>query len=474
MYTGASSQGKHGMSSRGELDQMISLYFDRRLDAEGGRRLKHLIDSDPAAARSFAELSLLHASIQKSLSAADLARSVSGESRRRDVDRSIPRRHGRRSVQRLPRRRRRPWLRYGLIPLGAAAALFVIVYAISPGRTMQAGKAVTATVAEVRGEVTRTRGGKPTPVRKDDAIRPGATLEIPQDGHLRLRYLDGTTVALGADTQLMVVKHATAKRLKLVHGELEAEVAEQAPDAPMTVATPGAEVRVLGTQFKLVVKKKSTRLEVTKGTVRLTRIQDRKSVDVAAGQYVVAARTRGPITIRSLAGAPTPGLYSQSFERGLPANWHTGRHVTGGLPPGSKGAVRQAWSPSSKGYQISCTDWNHGLFTIRRDRYFNFTCRMERPGWFNVLLVPRSADKMEPLSNLIWVHQGKLPAGEWRTVSVPLSEFRLIKIRGRAYPDDGSICYGFGFGSGAEDRRLVIDRIWISTEPAARAGAGNK
>jgi len=57
----------------------------------------------------------------------------------------------------------------------------------------------------------------------------------------------------------------------------------------MSILTPQAEARVLGTKFTLLVDTNGTRLEVTEGKVRLTGASDGKAVKVTARYYTVAA-----------------------------------------------------------------------------------------------------------------------------------------------------------------------------------------
>ena len=72
-------------------------------------------------------------------------------------------------------------------------------------------------------------------------------------------------------------------------GKLEATVARQRPFKPLLVRTPNAEARVLGTKFTLTTTTNRTRLDVSEGSVRLTRASDGAAVKVGAGQYAVVA-----------------------------------------------------------------------------------------------------------------------------------------------------------------------------------------
>ncbi|MFN3485020.1 MAG: FecR family protein, partial [Planctomycetota bacterium] len=102
-----------------------------------------------------------------------------------------------------------------------------------------------------------------------------------------LRFPDGTRLELSPGTVVRGVTVERGKRVEIERGGVAAEVPKQ--PVPMVFATPQAEAMVLGTTLRLAVDGKSTRLEVLEGRVRLTRLSDRKSVDVAAGFFAVAA-----------------------------------------------------------------------------------------------------------------------------------------------------------------------------------------
>jgi hypothetical protein len=70
----------------------------------------------------------------------------------------------------------------------------------------------------------------------------------------------------------------------------------------MVLVTPQAEARVLGTEFSLLTTTNATRLDVTEGKVRLTRLSDDKSVKVPAGNSAVAAADTKPMPVQPLTG----------------------------------------------------------------------------------------------------------------------------------------------------------------------------
>jgi hypothetical protein len=93
--------------------------------------------------------------------------------------------------------------------------------------------------------------------------------------------------------------------ITVASGILVAQVAEQAPDRPLVLVTPLAEVRVLGTQFRLSVDPASegtTQVDVTEGKVRVKRSSDGKSVDLVRGTLVTIAKAGGVLQPQPHAG----------------------------------------------------------------------------------------------------------------------------------------------------------------------------
>jgi hypothetical protein len=134
-------------------------------------------------------------------------------------------------------------------------------------------------------------------------------------------YPDSTRLELGARTSALDFADAKGKTLLLEKGTLAAEVVKQPQGQPMTIRTPHAEVRVLGTTLKITVDE-STRLDVVSGKVRLIRLSDGKAVDVVTGYYAIA----GPgIDLVSRSSAPKPKVFllQENFQdpRAVDGRW---------------------------------------------------------------------------------------------------------------------------------------------------------
>jgi hypothetical protein len=285
-----------------------------------------------------------------------------------------------------------------------------------------------------------------------------------------MEFEDGTRLVLVNDSAVSCLSDER-KSLLLHYGIVSAQVSPQPKDRPMQLATPGAKIEVLGTQFAIATTTEHTELNVTEGRVRLTRVSDGRSVEVVQGQGVVT-NGEANLTVRESSGPRDE--WEVDFERGIPKGW-TGSHVTTGLPAGSAGAIQSMRDPESNPvvYVIgSRNEWLEGMFEIHEDSHLHFTIKMQHPDWLNVFISTRGADAMKPtwaLHNFNEVPFWPPQPGQWRTVTIPLSKFR--RKRDGIFHDEppvaGEIAYSLSISATEPDRELVVDRIW-----ATRGGPG--
>jgi hypothetical protein len=119
--------------------------------------------------------------------------------------------------------------------------------------------------------------------------RPRSTVQVGNyTGPATVRLADGTQLTLHRGAELRV-ESADGKQLTLTAGQLDATVRHQPAGQPLVVRTPLATLRVLGTAFALDTGPQRTRLEVREGLVRVEHAQQDSTVEVAAGEFVVAA-----------------------------------------------------------------------------------------------------------------------------------------------------------------------------------------
>ena len=161
-----------------------------------------------------------------------------------------------------------------------------------------------ATVESVRGDVYRPSEGKRHPVAAGQILTSGQGVGTggAESGAV-LVFPDTTRLELKSGTLLQEISATIGKKVVLVQGVLWAEVARQPAGQPMIFATRHAEATILGTRLAFTCAE-TTRLELKEGKARFTRLEDRKAVELAAGQYSVAGKgidlapkkiTRGPM-----------------------------------------------------------------------------------------------------------------------------------------------------------------------------------
>ena len=144
----------------------------------------------------------------------------------------------------------------------------------------------------------------------------GDTIRVNNSGSGTVAFADGTVLHLEPGTEISfqtVAKppHPGGKQLKLLAGSLSASVAKQPPNLPLLIQTPHALVTVVGTEFDLNVATNQTALEVTHGLVKMTISGETNPVNVAAGEFAVAAPKR-PLQYGRLARNPYLWPFSSS------------------------------------------------------------------------------------------------------------------------------------------------------------------
>ncbi len=224
----------------------------------------------------------------------------------------------------------------------------------------EAAPAGIARVERVEGEVYLAARGERTPAKVGLDILPGQGLETGPKSSAALAYPDKTRLELGGDTAVREIlereapgRNARGKRLFLAQGTLKADVARQTLEQPMTIATPHAEARVLGTAFRLVVDPGSTRLEVREGRVRLTRVRDGKSVEVGAGSSATSADLASrPIALDEIVLLPPQGRF-------VGGEWKVVRDAGA-----SNGLAFEAERPAYKIYESVKTVPSHVAFSF--------------------------------------------------------------------------------------------------------------
>lgn len=176
-----------------------------------------------------------------------------------------------------------------LIAASAAAILMAVRLGLRTPRV--GGPEARPEVVRVSGDV-RLSGPSATAPVPGRRLNPGAEVRTGPGGSFSLSFPDGTEVEIEGDSTFFLEAAAPVKRLGLARGLLRARVAPQPRGCPMILETPQARAEVLGTRLTLNIFEGATGLAVEEGRVRLTRLEGRDAVVVAAGFRAVASPGR--------------------------------------------------------------------------------------------------------------------------------------------------------------------------------------
>lgn len=155
-----------------------------------------------------------------------------------------------------------------------------------------AAEAAVATLLRVQGEVYVFAGSPADRKRAQAGHRMTAAEGLVTEGKSSLAvlaYPDDTHLEVAGDSVVRKLADAKAKHVLLDQGAVTADVVRQPADRPMTLETPHAGVRVVGTRFVLTAQQDFSRVQVDEGAVRFTRTRDKQAVDVRSGYYAVAS-----------------------------------------------------------------------------------------------------------------------------------------------------------------------------------------
>lgn len=333
-----------------------------------------------------------------------------------------------------------------------------------------AEKPILGHIREVASAVIVRQGLDDESAKVDAVLRSGDILRTEgPEGFTTFVFYDGTILVLAGDADVFVTQDDGQKRVEVQHGDVDADVAPQPDGKPMLFVTSLAEARVMGTRLSISAESSATTLNVSEGHVVMKRFSDGRSVDVRGGYQAIASPS-SELTARQT--PPVPDLWSADFEDRLPDNWRIGQWVRDDLPRSSNGAVRSARWTTGSGvyYAVRSNRVTTGLFNVRDDTYLNFTYKLDQPGWFNLFAVVRHNDgSRRQTGNYAHKEEAwwQIAAGEWRTVSIPLTTFHKV-IRGRAkdatetHPQSGDAVNSIWFSTPEHDRGLTIDRMWVS------------
>ncbi|MCC6355694.1 MAG: FecR domain-containing protein [Verrucomicrobiae bacterium] len=172
------------------------------------------------------------------------------------------------------------WL--ALLGSGLAAAASVVmalvVWKAAPARPL---------LADVRGGVRVIRGGNGCPAGDGVSLGAGDRLMLDAGAGATVMLSDRSRIALSGGT-IAVIESPDGRRMTLDAGSVRADIRPQRDGHGVEIATPEARMRVLGTAFAVDAGRRRTRLEVTRGLVRIDHASFASAVEVAAGEFAIA------------------------------------------------------------------------------------------------------------------------------------------------------------------------------------------
>ena len=382
---------------------------------------------------------------------------------------------------------RRTYSRFAVACAGIAAVAACIAFAIIPLGRLSDVEEVVATVS-ARGvsmtildgdgkERAWEAGGELHQLRLNETIVTSSAVDS-----VEILYADGTELELLGETRVRFTRTvAGAKELDIQSGLVKANVALQPTGRPLRIVTQAATLEVLGTTLGVEVKHASTQLGVATGRVVMTRKSDGKRVEVEAGRFATATES----TNEPLKAHPFPDLpyeWTEDFGDGLPDGWRSGELVLqdeSTKPVGhpleqSIHAVRAIRREGGSFVVTSHNAWQegiHGLCMLDDNSELHLRFRQSLATRITIMIGTRAypPEKGQVGGNLFYTKKAwneDLPAGSWRTITIPLQDVSWHVKRGERMkgPADleGLAAYLIHVNTMQKDAGLVIDRMWIT------------
>ena len=289
---------------------------------------------------------------------------------------------------------------------------------------------VAALVTADAATVTRADGTQ-SPANAGLELRAGDVLATAAGGSATIQPRDeATSFVLSGETRASIEHSGAMKTVQLASGSVLCDVAKQADGASWRVLTEDGEVNIVGTQLTVTTAPGGTRVAVTKGLVRVTNRQSRKTVDAAAG--FVAQLSAGAVTV-SAAPASAPAAKPAVEPPAVPAEAADGRNL---LRNGSfEGAMLYWHNVETTDYELVRGDAPIGELAIKLKSSFlmsapfvakrgeHYTISLfvkgEKPGSVSVSMPP-SAREVGQKANRLWTKgagQSAKITTEWQRVS---------------------------------------------------------
>jgi Flp pilus assembly protein TadD len=132
----------------------------------------------------------------------------------------------------------------------------------------------------------------------------GSTVETGDMDKAEIRFADGTTVALGFNTSLVLPPDRVSRRpeeISVTSGMVSVQAIHAADSAPFAIKTPVATATVVGTRFSVQLQRRSNSASDLKATLRVE--EGKVQFSNVKGSVVAGAKTESTATRESV---PTP------------------------------------------------------------------------------------------------------------------------------------------------------------------------
>jgi ferric-dicitrate binding protein FerR (iron transport regulator) len=419
------------------FQELMDAYVDQALAPTDQKEVEQHLLSSPSACKEFWRHVEFHAQVRELMLQADGGK-------------KLP------AIQSEQRASYTQW-----IWLAAAAVVMLVVAWWFVGEK----KGVTvAKVMSVQGSVMAQNQS----VRVNDEISTEATVETGKDGEVKLAYGEGMAeVVLGKNSTLLTAK--SEKALRLEKGQLAVVVSKQPKDKTFIVTTPQAEMRVIGTKFKVLANEKSTQLKVNEGEVSMQGSSG-SAVAVKAGFMAIAATgvPINPVPVDSSQELPEGVIFFRDFETIFPGEESKNEIVRLKEPQGEVTALvsipaesqTQTFRPDvtlklSRAY--SKAQRETPLYIIPKGMEIRLRIRSEYPG--KISLVQRPTHPLFRMEH--FYADGFNVDNEWREVVVRSSDVQPNMKEGQSRDFvPGVEIYSFsmyGFGTG----KLFLDSFTV-------------
>jgi ferric-dicitrate binding protein FerR (iron transport regulator) len=266
--------------------ELVEAYLDESLEPDEIRMLREWLAADASHVREFVLAMHQHHSMRVWLRSA--ATEQAGGATRTGWHSRL------REIASLVRRRWRLSTAVGVILLGLGVNFLAGRNSEMPTMVTKTGRfVVVEPVSTLSGRLARSMARSwISPVRVAGrwlgrfvpAISPGTAIYVGPGSTGRLGYAsDSTTIELKENSHAKILSGRRGKRLELRFGSIEVHAARQNPRHPLTIVTPGGEVRVIGTAFTLSAGPRSARLRVTRGKVEVVSRSGNSRTEVGEG-----------------------------------------------------------------------------------------------------------------------------------------------------------------------------------------------